>query len=872
MLTCLLALSIAAADPAPPLVREVDPIGITEPEARIVVVSGGISRGSYQAGQLWVLMEHLKREAAARDPGEAPLELVVVGASAGSINALIAASNLLIEPIWPEDRPLEASSFFRSWVPEGFHRSPESLDRWPEEAGPRTAMIHSGFLGESVDGNDALLRDPGHHPAWTGPVRLAMTTARRTADTGPAGVRRDLNESFGFEMLRHADGVVDIVPLRLTCPGAPDPVVGDRGTLSCEVEAATARPVRVAPGGPPLRLPYAEVGRLIAASSAVPLAFPPFVMDCATYLDWSLWPKAGCHASGGDRPVLMVDGGVLDGHPFRVGDRMSTAHHESRRARFFFLDPDLDGSAPEPPPSRTEGEATLRFFAEVVPTARAQSVTQFFQDHPHLYDQSTFLQAHTPPVGSYLGGFLAFYDQSFRVWDFYAGVHDGYANLVEHVARAEGVDCARYDLGRWRGPPGDPRCEALLPALDTAASPAFTVVHALLSRLPDLGGVDWPTLAKEVDAAFAPLTADDLFGASHVHEMGGDAKDYDPLAMLRNLRMLALLVSTRVLDAERRPEGYELEWFVTRLSSVLPCPGPRSCAPFWFVADDLGGSLPFAGQRRGAVRKANRVAARLARNPDRLADAFTLRQDGAFSVLFRRRLSWQLAQIHRYRLLGDHPLARAIPRTGRLVVAGPNHLLSWSTGTPTVPDAFGAFGLSWDAWRVRPWSAFGRRLPLPWVYGGARIYGNPLRWWPGATPNAVLSLRAGVIPLQWRPGEKRWWVWSSPITPALGPMFPAALELGVLVQGAWVYGGADHLLIRPLVIAEGAPGWGATAALEARLHLLNLVGLGVEWHGLTRMLDHDPGLPGHQENPELRVIVSLTRPGGVRQRPYRSDW
>ncbi|MEY3211086.1 MAG: hypothetical protein RIT28_1567, partial [Pseudomonadota bacterium] len=66
----LTALSLKIALGAPP--ADVPPAE----EARVVVVSGAISRGSYQAGQLFMLMDHLKREHIERvAAGETPTRL-----------------------------------------------------------------------------------------------------------------------------------------------------------------------------------------------------------------------------------------------------------------------------------------------------------------------------------------------------------------------------------------------------------------------------------------------------------------------------------------------------------------------------------------------------------------------------------------------------------------------------------------------------------------------------------------------------------------------------------------------------------------------------------------------------------------------------
>ena len=69
-------------------------------------------------------------------------------------------------------------------------------------------------------------------------------------------------------------------------------------------------------------------------------------MPCERYLSWSLWPKQSCHSLGGDTPVWMLDGGVFDGHPFRVADRVSGEGHYDGKGHIFYLDPDLGDEGP----------------------------------------------------------------------------------------------------------------------------------------------------------------------------------------------------------------------------------------------------------------------------------------------------------------------------------------------------------------------------------------------------------------------------------------------------------------------------------------------------------------------------------------------
>jgi len=108
------AATVHAAEPGPA------PEAVLWADERILSVSGGISRGAYQAGQLYVLTSWLRQQPVVN--AEDPPHVVFSGSSAGSINALLGALSLSsLPPLEPGmwDAP-ETSAFFRTWVPLGF--------------------------------------------------------------------------------------------------------------------------------------------------------------------------------------------------------------------------------------------------------------------------------------------------------------------------------------------------------------------------------------------------------------------------------------------------------------------------------------------------------------------------------------------------------------------------------------------------------------------------------------------------------------------------------------------------------------------------------------------------------------------------------
>src|SRR5688572_10673391 len=101
----------------------------------VIVVSGGISRGSYLAGQLYVFQEELRT-------APEPPRLVLAGSSAGTVSAVVVALELHahgMAPIAPE-----RSALFRTWISLGLHSGPGSLDAYPTDKSESWLFNESG--------------------------------------------------------------------------------------------------------------------------------------------------------------------------------------------------------------------------------------------------------------------------------------------------------------------------------------------------------------------------------------------------------------------------------------------------------------------------------------------------------------------------------------------------------------------------------------------------------------------------------------------------------------------------------------------------------------------------------------------------------
>ncbi len=244
-----------------------------------LVIAGAGARGAYEMGALSVLVPWLRRR------GDSPR--VVVGTSAGAMNAVLVASMLE----WPD----------------------------PEEAAESALALWRGICGRSVFRALAL----------TAPLSAARYLAGVVGLVGgceslldPAPLRRTLEafEHWGSLHDNVSAGLVDAVAIVTTSMG--------RARSEVFVEA-----------GPGVRLPVDDVDRGVVhtrarlepdhvmASAAIPVAFPPVRIDDGWYLDGGVRLNAPIRPAlglGADRLVVVAT------HPLQEDTDPTSSDDESR--------------------------------------------------------------------------------------------------------------------------------------------------------------------------------------------------------------------------------------------------------------------------------------------------------------------------------------------------------------------------------------------------------------------------------------------------------------------------------------------------------------------------------------------------------------
>lgn len=423
----------------------------------VLTIEGGGSLGVYEAGMTWAFVEMFKHSDAARGTRDARLPALrldaVSGASAGSINALLAAT------AWCErrrDLPPERSTFWLAWVPTGL-----------QQLLPRHGM--EGFWLSAGVFSRVYFRDvvfPALDSAWThaewdtpercGTIPVGATLTRLQPERVPLGNGHvsAMNQRWAatFDVAtRRTDGAA-----QLAFEARP-----------ADAAAEALGTVAVLPADGDGRIARERVFDVFAASSGYPLAFGPYTVSyrsrgsagwrttraqfsdggvfdngplglgLALWFDGKHWPAAmaGNPNERFPRTVFVSPGRRRVWDDRRVEDETTTGENPAR-----LLDPRASGVA-----------AVFNLVGGAVPSARQNELQQTLRllratrdkgaHGEGLQDSISVSGRWHPIMGARLSGFAGFLGRPFRQYDFYVGIYDAFATVVEAVceSRAHGA-------------------------------------------------------------------------------------------------------------------------------------------------------------------------------------------------------------------------------------------------------------------------------------------------------------------------------------------------------------------------------------------------------------------------------------------------
>lgn len=508
-------------------------VGEPPPSKRAIALtsSGAVSLGAYQAGYLYYLTEVLKQH---RD--EVDLRFAT-GASAGTINSFLSLLSTFDKDAYGPSESL----FFEAWVKWASYQ-----DLVAEKNGKQAAFSGNVIyeIAKRVGKRFEALKSNTDVPRFLG------VTATRVNRTTTA--------------LKGKDGKLDF-------PRTEEKFVFSIGGAPPAPLAIRNRPVPL--GGQPsawLQLPptgsgYEAFSRLLLASSAFPVAFPPQPLILCRNPD--------CQDEVPEK-VDFLDGGIFDNMPLRLALRM----HESigdRRAPNVVLGRALaaNGSetdagahprgatpvllvtyesplypSPTTAPSDDDDPKFLSHFGTVASSFAQSAMSKELLTVTEEYDDllpAVFISRRSLPTASgHVFNLLGFLDTNFRAFDFYLGAADAAA----FVAHPDNGLAAMLKL--------DPKTVASwAPAI---LDKRFAFVRSITSGdvPPKCAGSDEGCPSKEFQALARASIARVVSAceAENVYDVSKNARQYEPCSRLckaiENGRCSSVLAASGAKDTE----------------------------------------------------------------------------------------------------------------------------------------------------------------------------------------------------------------------------------------------------------------------------------------------------------------------------------
>ncbi len=366
-----------------------------------VVVSGGVSLGSYEGGFLSYLTEVERLNYSKKRTPQ-----VYAGASAGSMNSLIT----LLEAgrVKSNQFSVKESLFWRLWVPLGIDRLADKKEM---------SMIN--FL--SKEPIQALYKDT--RALWN------------------EGLRKDYDVIFGLTLTQRKPVIIEVYKggrkfpqmlneaifrIRGRGPGLP-PIIENYVIKS----NATRQ----------IYLPFTNdqnenltmLFRAIEASGAFPLAFKPVTLDYCHY-DQYIKTKSCPKKSLLSR--VFIDGGMFNNIPLTIINKVS-AQRVAKDNLLLIVDPSDKHLLYETPEFESKGQEVSKYVMDIfdsfIGTARSRETLSFYESPS--FSNSFSSTVSVPLASSPMYAFFGFFERDFRRFDFLVGYADSKIFIKNYIEK-----------------------------------------------------------------------------------------------------------------------------------------------------------------------------------------------------------------------------------------------------------------------------------------------------------------------------------------------------------------------------------------------------------------------------------------------------
>lgn len=402
--------ALALSDPAAREDKRADALAMT--------VSGAVSLGSHEAGQLFLITEALRKS-----PDSTPLR-VATGASAGSANALLYGNEACLR----QDITAEQSLGYRVWVNVGLD------DLFDPTLTTRQAIFHSEAMKHSYEYLEEV---------WKKGLPESCEFAYGAAVTRKPAA--DMKLAEGLSIARSAEHFV--VRIKGQRSGPP------RFFNYVDAKSTYHRPL----------LPFTGVHAddslalrpVVLASAAFPVAFPAEPIEHCIANE----SKAGVSCTEPTHVDTFVDGGVFDNNPLGIAYRTANGglirrgadivlrtlpdgpKHNDLDILYGFVDPDLRSYPTYVPPKTTSEpdddpvmSLVTSMGGQMLANARGHELASLADENYDLLQNLWLIRGNYPPISELLGAFFGFFERDFRDFDFHLGTYDSFVDLRDRSA------------------------------------------------------------------------------------------------------------------------------------------------------------------------------------------------------------------------------------------------------------------------------------------------------------------------------------------------------------------------------------------------------------------------------------------------------
>ncbi len=412
----------------------------------VFVQSGGVSLGSYGAGYTYYFttarhqyFDELEQKSAPGTPAPKRSFEIMTGASAGSINAVLAAIAMCKRP---PTRPSD-SIFYRAWIPVGMTPAETSL------ADPNKATARALFSRKPVDDAAELARgyfeDPSDWRDTACDVILGLVATRKAMRELP--LKLDGTGSPP-KVTRQTDKFILRFSRAAVTPGQPPPQTEIFNGDFAPAELQDAYP-RLGRDGLASPIPFNLVLRLMKASSAFPFAFEPVDLPISTFTydankkDRGHWANQPERCSSEENGICRggpqyYDGAVYENVPLLLSEDIGAwSPPGSRTLPALVLDYDSESFHRKEKPADDDSANLLPTFLQLAGNVFAANMgAEYFraiENRPKDRQPTNgegrllrFTERNLPPASNHFFNFLGFFERDFRIFDFYLGMLDAH--------------------------------------------------------------------------------------------------------------------------------------------------------------------------------------------------------------------------------------------------------------------------------------------------------------------------------------------------------------------------------------------------------------------------------------------------------------